>query len=119
MEEPALPVWTVEQPKASPRVEKVPVDPMLESPVARWPMEESTATANGLGGGERLASTADGSATVPEATMETAESSGAEAKAADATLAFGAEGPTVPEEQTGLPEATEGVVRHAIRLPSP
>ena len=59
---------------------------------------------------------ADGSTMV---LAKTAGSSGAEARAADAVLAFGVEGPTVPAEQTALPEASEGVVRHAIRPPSP
>jgi len=58
-------------------------------------------------------------ATVPEATTETARSSGAETGAADAAPAFKAERPTVPEEQTALPGASEGVVRHAIRPLSP
>ena len=90
----------------------MPVDPMPESPVARRPVEESTAAIGGLGGGERLA---DGSATVPEVMAETTGSSGAEARAADVAPAFSTEGPAVPEEQVALPEASEGVVGHAIR----
>ena len=86
---------------------------MPESSVARQPTEESTVVAGGLGGGERLASTADGSVMVPEVTTETIGSSGVEAKAADVALLFRAEGPEVPAEQTVLPKASEGVVGHA------
>ena len=84
---------------------------MPESPVAPRPVEESTVATGEFGGGERLA---DGSVTVLKVTVETAGSSGAEARAADAAPAFGAEGPAVPVEQMALPEASEGNVRHAI-----
>ena len=94
----------------------MPVDPMSESPVARWPVEESTATTSELGDGERLA---DGSATVLGATAEIAGSSGAEAGATVAMPVFKTEGPAVPEEQAALPEASEGMVEHAIRRSSP
>ena len=89
---------------------------MSESLVARWLVEESTIATRGLGGGERLA---DGSATVLEVTVETDRSSGADARAIDAALAFGAEGSMASAEQMVLPEASEGVVGHAIRPPSP
>ena len=89
---------------------------MSESPVARQPMEESTAATDELGGGERLA---DKSATVSDVTAETARSSGAEARVADAAPAFYTEGPMVPDEQPALPQASEGVVEHATRRPSP
>ena len=83
MEDPASPVRIVEQSKASPEAEKVPVDPMPESLVARRPAEESTAATSGLGGGERLA---DGSTMV---LAKTAGSSGAEARAADVASTMG------------------------------
>ena len=95
------------------------VDPIPESLGARRSVEESTAATGELGGGKRLASIADRSVTVPEATMETVGSLGAEAGAIDAAPAFGAEEPAVPEEQMVLPEASEGVVGHAIRRLSP
>ena len=87
---------------------------MPESLVARRPVEESTTAADGLGGGERLALMADGSATEPEVTTETTGSSGAEARAADAAPAFRAKDPMVPTEQMALPKASEGMVGHAI-----
>ena len=93
----------------------MPADPIPESPGARQPMEESTVAADGLGGGERLASTVDGSTTVPEVMTKTTGSLGVEAGATDATPVFRTEGPAVPEEQVALPEASEGVVGHAIR----
>ena len=119
MEDPTPPVQTVVKPKAGLRAEEVAVDPIPESSGARWSTEESAAATSELGGGEKLASTADESATVPEVTMETAGSLGAEAGAADATPAFEAERPAMPEEQTALSEALEGMVGHAIRTPSP
>ena len=94
-EDPAPPVRTVEQSKAGPRAEKVPVDPMPESLVARRPAEEPTATTSGLGGGERLA---DRSATVSKVMAETARSLGAEARAVDVVPAFSAVGPAAPME---------------------
>ena len=60
-----MPVWTAEQSKAGLEVEKVPVDPMPESPVAWCPMEESTVATGGLGDDEGLASMVDGSVTMP------------------------------------------------------
>ena len=95
------------------------VAPVPKSSGARQPLEESTATAGELGGGERLASTADGSATVPGVTVETARSLGAEARSTDAAPASRAGKPIVPEEQTALPEASTGVVGHAVRPWSP
>ena len=95
------------------------MDPIPESPGARQPVEESTAPSAGLHDNERLALMADGSAAAPEATVGTAGSSGAEAGATDAASAFGAERPVVPEEQTALSGASEGMVEHVIRPPSP
>ena len=46
-------------------------------------------------------------------------SSGVEAGATDAAPESRAEKPVVPEEQTALPEASEGVVGHAVRPSSP
>ena len=66
-----------------------------------------------------MASTADGSVAVPEATAGTTGSSGAEARVAGIKLESEAEKPTVPEEQTALAEVSEGVVRHTVRPWSP
>ena len=91
------------------------MDPMSESLVAWWPTKESTVAASGLGGGERLTSTVDGSAMVLEVMTETIESSGVEAGATDAAPVFGAEGPMVPVEQTTLPKVSDSMVGHAIQ----
>ena len=56
----------------------MPTDPVPESLGARRPMEESTATADGLGDRERLALTVDETAAVPEATARATRSSEAE-----------------------------------------
>ena len=81
-------------------------------------MEESTAAADVLGGGERLAPTADGSVAMPGATAEAAESLEADAGVADAASESTIDKLVVPEEQTALPEASEGVVGHAVWPPS-
>ena len=95
------------------------MDPIPESLGAQQPAEESTGPSAGLGSDERLASTADGSAAAPGATVGTTGSSGAEAAVAGVTPESKAEKPVVLEEQTLLPEASEGVVEDAICRPSP
>ena len=104
---------------AGPGAEAMPAAPVPESPGARQPAEDLTAAVDGLGSSERLASMADGSAMVPRAMAEAAGSSGAEAGVADATPEARVEKPTVPEEQTTLPEAPKGMVGHAIQPRSP
>ena len=94
-------------------------DPVPESPVAQRPAEDSTTAADELGGNKRLASTADGLATVPRATAEAARSSGADAGVADAAPEARAKKPIVLEEQTMFPEASTGVVGHAVWPQSP
>ena len=74
------------------------MDPIPESPGARQPVEESTATASGLGAGEQLAPVMDSSAMMPGATMETVGSSAANAGDADAAPEFGAVKLVAPEE---------------------
>ena len=85
----------------------------------RWPTEESTAAADGLGGGERLAPTADESAVVLGATVGAAGSLEADAGVADAASESGVEKPVVPEEQAAFPETSEGMVGHVVRSLSP
>ena len=58
-------------------------------------------------------------AVVLGAMVGAARSSDADAGVADAAPESGAEKPVVPEEQTTLPEALEGVVGHAVRPSSP
>ena len=95
------------------------VAPVPESPGAWQSVEELTAIADGLGGGERLASMADGSATVPRAMVEAAGSSEEEAKVADAALEARVEKPVVLEEQTVLLKVSKDVVGHVVRPWSP
>ena len=95
------------------------MDPIPESPGARRPAEESTVTGGGLGSGKRLAPMADGLAAMPEATTEAAGALEVDAGVADAMPESRAEKPVVPEEQTVLPEASEGMIGHAMWPPSP
>ena len=99
-------------------MEAMPVDPVPESLGARWPAEKSVTDVDVLGGGERLAAMADGSVAMPAATAETIGSSEAVARVADATPESSADKPMAPKEQTMLPEASKGMVGHAIRPPS-
>ena len=119
MEDLTPPVQTVEQPKASPGAEEVAVDPILKSPSARRSAEESAAATGELGGGKELAPMVDGSATVPGAIAEAAGSSRAKARVADTAPESGVKKPVMLEQQTALPKASEGMVRHAIRPSSP
>ena len=80
----------------------MPVDPILESPSAREHAGEPIAAPGGLGCSERLSTTANESATAPSATAES-----------------GTEKLSAPKEQTALPDASEGMVRPAIRPSSP
>ena len=66
-----------------------------------------------------MAPTADGSTTMPRATIKATGASEADAGVAVVTLESRAEKPVVPEEPTALPEASGGVVGHAVRPPSP
>ena len=84
MEDLTPPIQTDEQPGAGPRAEAMLADPVLKSLGARRPVEESTAAADVLGGGEWLSPTADGSTAMPGATEETTGSSEADAGVADA-----------------------------------
>ena len=70
-------------------VEATPAAPVLESLRARQPEEESTVAAGDLGDEERAALTMDGSAAVPEATVGTTGSLGAEAGVAGDAWSLG------------------------------
>ena len=100
-------------------MEAIPADPVSESPGVQRPLEESTADADELGGRERLASVADEPMAMPRAMVGTTRSSDVDAGVVDAASESGAEKPMVPEEQTMLPEVSEGVVGHAVRPLSP
>ena len=105
-------IQTSEQLWASPDVETMLVDPILESPSARWPVKESTATTDGLGGGEWLAPMVDEPVAVLGAMARAVGSSKADAGVAD----------TAPEsrvEKPVLPEASKGMVGHTVRPPRP
>ena len=62
---------------------------------------------------------ADGSAVMPEATVEATGSSRAKAGVANATVESRMKKPMVLGEQTALPEVSEGMVRHAVCPLSP
>ena len=100
-------------------MEAMPADPIPESPGARWPVEESTAAADELGGGEQLVSMVDKPVAVPGSTAGAAVSSEVEAGVANAMPESGAEKSVEPEEQAACPKTSEGVVGHAVRPPSP
>ena len=108
-----------EQSGAGPDAEAMPIDPVLESSGTRRPTEESITTAGGLDSIEQLAPMADGSAMKPRATIEATGASKADARVADAMPETRAEKLVVLEEQMALPEASEGVVRHAMWPLSP
>ena len=97
-----MPAQTEQQLEASPGAGEMLVDPILESPSAREHAGEPIAAPGGLGGSERLSTMANESSTAPSAMAE----SRAEKLAA-------------PKEQTTVPNASEGMVRPAIRPPSP
>ena len=100
-------------------MEAMSVDPVPESTSARWPAKESTTAADELGGVERLASTADEPAAVPEATAGATGSLEADAGVVDAALESGADKPVEPKEQVALPEMSKGVVGCAMQPPRP
>ena len=81
-------------------------DPVLEFLGARRPTKESTATAGGLGSGERLAPMADGLAAMPEATTEAAGALEVNVVVVDTTLESIVKKPAVLEELMVLPEAS-------------
>ena len=66
---------TSEQPGAGPSMETLRIDSVPESPGARRFVEDSTIAADGVGGGEQLATTAGDSTEMPGATERAAESS--------------------------------------------
>ena len=91
-------------------VEEMSAAPVPESTRARQPEEESTIAAGKLGDDERAVLTMDGSVAVPEATARTTDSLGAKAAVAGNVPESGAVKPVVPEEQTTLLEASQGMV---------
>ena len=74
------------------------MDPVLESPSIGWPMEKSTAVADGVGGGERLTTAAANATETPGATVGATKSSEAGARATNIALESGAGRPMEPEE---------------------
>ena len=100
-------------------MEAMPTDPVLESLGTRWPTEESTTAADGVGSEERLATTAANAMETPRATMGTAETSEVGAGATDVMPKSRAQRPAVSEEQTVCPEMSQGVVGRSVQPPSP
>jgi len=117
--DPVPPVQTDEQPKASPGVEGMLVDPILESPGARQHAGEPIAAVGGLGSGKQLSSMTNESATAPSAMAGTAGSSRAEAVVTNIASESRAENLAVLKDRTALLEASEGMVGPAIQPPSP
>jgi len=97
----------------------MPVDPVPESSGTRRPIEESTTTTDGLGGGEQLAPTVGEPAALPRATMGAIGSLEVDARVADTAPESRAKKPVVPKEQAVLPKASEGMVGHAVWPSSP
>ena len=110
---------TGEQPGAGTRVETLWTDSVLESPGARQFVKDSTTTADGVGGGERLATTVDDSTEMPGATARAAKSLEAGAGAIDVVPESGEQMPASSEEQTARPEMPQGAVGRSVRPPSP
>ena len=94
-------------------------DSVLESPGARQFVKDSTTTADGVGGGERLATMVDDSTEMPGATVRAAKSLEAGAGAIDVVPESGAQMPASSEEQTARPEMPQGAVGRSVRPPSP
>ncbi|XP_066393448.1 uncharacterized protein [Miscanthus floridulus] len=99
---------TGEQPGAGHSAETLRTDSVPESPGARRFAGDSTTAADRVGGGERSATTTDDSTEMPGATARAAESSKAEAGAAD----------VVPESEAQRPTALEDTTREVKRLRS-
>jgi len=81
---------TGEQPGAGPSMESLPIDSIPEIPGACRFAEDSTTTADGVGGGERSATTMGDSTEMLGATARAAKSSKAEVGAADSMPESGA-----------------------------
>jgi hypothetical protein len=70
MTDPAPPAQTEQQLETGPKAGEMPVGPIHESPSARQHTGEPIAAPGGLGGSERLFTTANESATAPSAMAE-------------------------------------------------
>ena len=82
-------------------------------------MEESTTIADGVRGGERLATTANDSTEMPGAMARAPESSEVGAGAANVMLESRTQRPVASEERTTCPEMLWGMVGHFVLPPSP
>ena len=94
-------------------------DPILESPGARWPTEESTTAADGVGGGERLATMVADAMETLGAIARAAKSLEVGARAANIAPESGAGRLVVSKEQATLPKMSKGMVGRAARPLSP
>ena len=95
------------------------MDSVPKSWVTRQFAEDSTTAADGVGGEERLATTAGDSMEIPGATARATESLEAGAGATDIVLDSRAQGPVALEEQAVRPEMPQGMVGFSVRLSSP
>ena len=89
------------------------MDSVPESPSTHQFAEDSTTTADGVRGGEWLATTAD------ESTTRATESFEAEAGATNIMPESRVQRPASSEEQTTCPEMPQGVVGRFMQPPSP
>ena len=95
------------------------MDSVLESPGTRQLVEDSITAADGVRGGERLATMVGSSIDMPGATVRATESSTAEAGAADVMPESMAQKLAVSEEQAARPEMPQGMVGRSMQPPSP
>ena len=97
----------------------MPADPVPKSSSALWPTEEMTTTTGGAKGGEQQTTMAGEPMETLGVMARAAKPLETEMGAAKATPKSRAKRPVVLDEQAALPESLEGVVRHAVRSPSP
>jgi len=95
---------TGEQPGAGPRVETLRTDSILESLGSRQFAEDSTTTADGVGGGERLVMMVGDLTETSGATVRATKSSKVKVGATDVVLESEAQRPIAPEEQAACPK---------------
>ena len=94
------------------------MDSILESLGAHQFVNDSTTATDGVGGGERLATTAAYSMETPGAMARAVESLEAGARATDVMPESRAQRPTASEEQAAHPEMPRGMVGCFVRPPS-
>ena len=100
-------------------METLQTDSVPGSPSAYRFAKDSTTTADGVRGGERLATTTGESMEMPGAMARATESLKAVAGATDVVPKSGARRSAVSKEQAAHPEMPQGVVSRSMRPSSP